>query len=327
MTSRITVIIISAFLIIISCNNTPTSPPPPEPKSKPGKAWTVVNLDSVVGLMDITSSGSIHVAVCSNGEVVRSTDGINWDKIETPATYSLKRVECFDTIFIAVGAGEYIMTSPDGLHWTERRSGNMARSLCDVTHAESNYIAVGGHSASGTSLGDVRISPDGVDWELIEIDFEGWMNGIAWTGEKFISAGHRSGSPFSGEDYSIWTSTNLTEWKLMYTGLAISFAEDICWSGDLLVVVVGTRPGSILTSFDSIQWIVREQELDSRLYSVCWTGNQFVAVGSDGVILTSDDGITWTKRDSGSANGLRGVWGNSDMIIAVGDSQILISYK
>ncbi len=322
MKSRITAIVFSAFLVTVSCSDNSTLSDPP--KAKPGRTWSAIDLHPTTRLTDVTSSGSIHVAVGADGRAFRSTDGINWDEIETPATYALKRVEWFDTLFIAVGSGEYIMTSPDGLIWTERRSGHIMRNISDVTRGDSEFIAVGGHHAADASvLGDVRTSTDGADWSHVDIAFEGWMNGIAWTGDKFVSVGYRSGP----ENYSIWTSTDMIEWTLRRTEFDISFAEDICWSGDLLVAVAGTRPGSILTSPDGIQWTRREQNNDSRLSGVCWTGDQFVAVGSDGLILTSDDGITWKSRETGSTTGLRGVWGNTEMIIAVGGSQILISHK
>jgi hypothetical protein len=322
MKSWITATFIFAFIAAISCSDNSTSSVPP--KNKPGITWKVIDPASASALTDVTSSGSVHIAVGGNGLVLRSADSDNWDKVETPATHSLKRVEWFDTLFIAVGSGEYIMTSPDGLIWTERRSGHIMRNMCDVTRANNEFVAIGGHHAEGaTVLGDVRTSTDGADWNHVDIAFEGWMNGVAWTGEQFVSVGYRSGP----ENYSIWTSADAIEWTLRRIEFVLSFTEDICWSGDLLVAVVGTRPGRILTSPDGMQWTGREQNNDSRLSGICWTGDQFVTVGSDGLILTSNDGITWKSRETGSTTGLRGVWGNSEMIIAVGGSQILTSHK
>ena len=66
------------------------------------------------------------------------------------------------------------------------------------------------------------------------------------------------------------------------------------------------------------------------LYSVVWSGSQFVAVGSSGTILTSPDGHTWTTQTSGTSNSLYGVaWsssGSQSEFVAVGnDGTILAS--
>jgi hypothetical protein len=55
------------------------------------------------------------------------------------------------------------------------------------------------------------------------------------------------------------------------------------------------------------------------LYSVAWTGSQFVAVGAYGNAVTSPDGISWTLRNTGSAtDGFAGVAGTATQIVAVG---------
>ena len=55
-----------------------------------------------------------------------------------------------------------------------------------------------------------------------------------------------------------------------------------------------------------------------ELYSVIFSNNMFIAVGSNGYILTSTDGITWTKRTSGVSVTLYGVAYGNNMFVAVG---------
>ena len=60
--------------------------------------------------------------------------------------------------------------------------------------------------------------------------------------------------------------------------------------------VVAGDNGSILTSPDGIHWTSRYSGDSGALHSVTWTGNQLIAVSSSGTFLTSRDGIDWTRK-------------------------------
>lgn len=72
-------------------------------------------------------------------------------------------------------------------------------------------------------------------------------------------------------------------------------------------------------------WSVVTTPTDRNLWSVCYGGGQFVAVGEAGTILTSPDGLTWTKRSSGNALWLVGVCHGNGLFVVVGDQGTILT--
>lgn len=68
--------------------------------------------------------------------------------------------------------------------------------------------------------------------------------------------------------------------------------------------------------------------VDTRLNDVCWTGDQFVAVGGevgDAVIFTSRDGYSWERQQVPAEFSLWGVTSNDERIVAVGSGNVVYS--
>ena len=288
----------------------------------PGLSWRFVDVpvSSTESLNDVTYSGEAYVAVGNNGVVVRSIDGESWEKVESPAELRLYSVHWFDSMFIAVGEGEFIMTSPDGLDWTVRRQGHPARTICDVVSTGERYLAVGGHfNQLAQLLPDARTSDDAVEWQHVDLDFDGWLGDVIWTGLRFVAVG--------GEDYdrfTIWTSEDGQQWSKVYATSGFHFYESICQS-DKLIVACGGIGQKVLISTDGIYWMPQPQSHLSGVWDVEWTGELFVAVGNSGGIITSPDGLNWTRRQSGVSQSLNGVWGSRERIIAVGGNKAVVS--
>jgi len=103
-----------------------------------------------------------------------------------------------------------------------------------------------------------------------------------------------------------------------YKNLKIEYyLKGVVW-GDNQFVVVGYK-GTILTSPDGINWTQRHADSTQNLHRVAWSGNQFVAVGSNnGSVLVSTDGMTWTSRQimTGQLYGV--AWGHNQFV-AVGE--------
>ena len=92
---------------------------------------------------------------------------------------------------------------------------------------------------------------------------------------------------------------------------------DIVFNGEYYVAV--GEKGSVITSFDGLNWSLGSVGSDKNLYGITWGLNKFVAAGEEGVIFTSEDGKNWTKRDSDISSDIYGIEGNGDKFIAVGD--------
>lgn len=78
--------------------------------------------------------------------------------------------------------------------------------------------------------------------------------------------------------------------------------------------IIVTAPAGTATSTGSFA-------VTSTLFSVTWSGSQFVAVGygASGIILTSPDGVTWTSQVSGTTKQLYGIASSSSQYVTVGD--------
>jgi serine/threonine protein kinase len=72
-------------------------------------------------------------------------------------------------------------------------------------------------------------------------------------------------------------------------------------------------------------WHAQNSGTPSRLWSVAWSGSQFVAVGADGTILTSPDGSAWTAQSSGTSNYLDGIAWSSSQFVVVGWSGTILT--
>ena len=94
--------------------------------------------------------------------------------------------------------------------------------------------------------------------------------------------------------------------------------------GNGTFVAVGGH-GTVLTSSDGINWVLRPSGTDNSLERVTFGNGIFVAVGSAGTILTSVDGINWVPRSSGTIFSLRGVTYGGGLFIAVGDNAYTVA--
>jgi len=75
--------------------------------------------------------------------------------------------------------------------------------------------------------------------------------------------------------------------------------------------------GSIITSADGVNWVLRVPEVMPGLRRIAYGGGQFVATGDGGILLTSTDGINWVQREP------LGIWGYGPNAIAYGDGHFL----
>jgi hypothetical protein len=74
-----------------------------------------------------------------------------------------------------------------------------------------------------------------------------------------------------------------------------------------------------------INWTVQKSGTNMNLYSITWSGNQFVAVGKSSTILTSNNGVDWSPQNAGIANNLNGVTWAKLQFVAVGDAGIILT--
>jgi len=199
--------------------------------------------------------------------------------------------------------------------------------LWDVTNPTNLYVAVGDRAT-------ILTSGNGVDWR-IELPPESNTNtiffGVGGTTNLLVAVGDKG---------SIIVSPNVVTNVIGTNGVVTNFsALGVLWytippptTNDLqgiatttnLFVVTGDR-GTILTSPDGTNWMLRASPTNRFLSSVTpWPGG-WVATGDDGAIVTSPDGITWNLVPSTTTNWLYRVRHLGGKLIAVGQNGIILT--
>ncbi|MBX7211306.1 MAG: PKD domain-containing protein [Verrucomicrobiaceae bacterium] len=128
------------------------------------RPYTGTTIDT--DLSDVASSGSVHVAVGTNGTILRSTDAAaaTWTTVSVPALVgkTLSGISYGAGTFVLVGyvGGNgtcVVYTSPDGSTWTDRSSGSGVASWQDlrkVKYLNNRFVSSGWYSKQ-------RVSTDG----------------------------------------------------------------------------------------------------------------------------------------------------------------------
>ena len=81
-------------------------------------------------------------------------------------------------------------------------------------------------------------------------------------------------------------------------------------------------------------WTARASGTSDYLFSITWSGTQYVAVGGNnytsspprGTIVTSPDGITWTPSTKDVPGNLNCVVWSGSKFVAVGDGGAILPY-
>ena len=244
--------------------------------SEDADAWTVANSITSHGLYGITWSGTRFVAVGSRGTIVYSDDGSDWalGRISHTAGRTLFRLEGVawsGTRFVAVGGiSAFIVHSSDGITWTELKDlhYSLPGNLQDVVWGSSRFVAVG--------LGGVMYSSDGINWTTaVKLHLDD-LEGIAWSGTRFVAVGDVI---MHSDDGINWTKQQRPPFLERYDDF-----DDVAWTGTHFVAVGDT----IMHSGNGIDWtLARSIAPSGNLNGVAGNSSRYVAVGWNGTILHS----------------------------------------
>jgi photosystem II stability/assembly factor-like uncharacterized protein len=211
---------------------------------------------------------------------------------------------------VVVGEGGFIATSDNDTVWRERNSETSA-ILRSVVWTGSIFIAVG-------QRGETLASSDGINWkEGGSADDD--LYSIIWNGQLAIASGDNgmiTRSSISGDSVH-WANREITNTKLRINAMACN--NNI---NNRLYVAVGEQ-GLILTSTDFSYWVsIKVDGVDRDLYSITWTGSEFIIVGEGNMsycaCLTSKDGKNWTVTCAEPGAPLYSVVWSGNAVIAVG---------
>ena len=271
--------------------------------SPDGMSWIErLDLDQFFSLDTIFWDGSQLIAGGDYGEIVTSTDALNW--VTRASAVDFERVRWDGTRLYAVGGPSKLATSPDGINWSFHRTGYSGDFMRDIANSGSRILAAAQTYYMSTTLALDSPWPVHNFFGATTVD-----NGVIWDGTKFVSVGSNGGmrTSIDGISYTYIFNT--------ITGTN-DLLRDIIYTGSQYVVV--GYNGTILTAPDVASWTVQSSGTSSNLLSVAYSGSTYVAVGSTGTVLVSSDAVAWNAATSNTTNTLYNVIWAGDEFMTVG---------
>jgi len=211
----------------------------------------------------------------SNDTIMTSTNGIDWEYVESSPTLALNDIAWspellrFVAVFSNGGGTNAIYTSDDAITWTERASPFI-----------ENFTTI--------------TLPDGTTRTFLEsLTYLNELNCVDWSPELnlFVSIDRRG---------YIITSSNGISWTYRARPNGNEVGTSVCWSPELNLFVAVFESGShrVMISSNGISWQIIEVSFKSW-GDVVWSPQLglFVAVADSGTgnsVMTSPDGTTWT---------------------------------
>jgi hypothetical protein len=231
--------------------------------SPDGISWTLV-FENSKAFKSIASDGSQFVAVGFSGNIVTSSNGVDWTSRTSGTSQTLYSVVWDGSRFVVVGSWGTILTSTNGTNWTAQTSGT-TESLQGIEWDGSLFVAVG-------TKGKILTSPDATTWTSQTSGAFQTLNDIVWSGVKFLVAGQNN-TLLTSSDGITWTSQTIGNF---------GHYQMAQWNGSEFVT---SYDGFLYTSPDGVDWTAQTTG-SSTIKAVAWNQATVIAVGSGGTILT-----------------------------------------
>ncbi|MFC5469513.1 hypothetical protein ACFPPD_12340 [Cohnella suwonensis] len=308
--------------------------------SEDGLHWTKRNTDMKSGLGDVSWGNGTFVAF-NEGAFAVSKDGIAWKKVASPAKDKPFRDLHFGgSAFVAVGDFA-LFTSKDGVKWSSVPSDGIYWSR--IIWVKDRFFIEGSKYSKDKieTIAVFKTSKDGKTWSDV-VGLGPLTSKQYGTFGTFyhLNTLHDGKQYVTYTDIGIFTSVDGVQWKLTKKATIKPFYLTNSAVGNGKLVAVG---GTVDDYYPKAEKVADRGvwSIDSKgayrsnlefgkfpLYDVIWTGNQFFAIGAEGLMMTSKDGIKWSKAASPTketlsriiqANGTYYVTGSNGLIMTSKD--------
>lgn len=271
--------------------------------------YNTVNSDIAInkGNHGLVYASGKYVMVGDNGNIMTSTDAINWTVRTSPTISTINDIIYNGSKFIAVGNSGTILVSSDAITWTKQTAVTSANleSICLVNGI--THVIVG-------SSGCILTSTDYINWTVRTSNTTLELSKVYYASGKTIAVG-LDGTILTSSDTITWTTRTSNSTNDLTT---ITYASS--------KFVVGGYSGTIITSADGITWTVQTSPTTATINDIKYYNSKFILVGSSGVILTSTDAITWTAQVSTTTKALNKIiYANSIYVVAVNEACLVLT--
>lgn len=248
--------------------------------STDGSNWTITNTTVGLPFEAATYGNGKFVLVTSDGEIVTTSDGVNYSLVQFPST-ELFSVAYGNGRFVAVGgsvsAGSTIYTSTDGLNWTSTRSGSAVWNSAIFTR--------GGFYVAGRGNSTLLTSTNGTSWTVVQAGLQilDWQAIAETNGIFAISAINAVGNQYRSSDATTWIKSNFPG----RTDMTIAASSGVFVGIGKENPALFTSPWIIYSSKDAQKWSERSSILGDQTVTVFYANREFYAVSDSGAILVS----------------------------------------
>lgn len=239
----------------------------------------------------------------SKAQLLTSTDGAIFTRIEFPTYTAPSDVVFGQNLFVSVDYYGNILSSSDGQLWTFRKQGTSFKA---ITYGKGRYVAVGS--------GQAMVSTDGLIWTasapLLSVNFQD----ITYGNGLFVAVG-TSGMIYTSPDGLTWTSrvSNTTN---TLSGIAY---------GNGIFVAVGNGGGNVRRSTDGITWTGSGSSSGVNPGSITFGNGQFAIAGGIYVSTTLDGTNPVNRSVPTSIGNLNAIRYINKQYIAVGEKGTIIT--
>lgn len=287
------------------------------------REWTNRPVGVTNDLFAVTFGCDRFVAVGSDGIILVSTDGAQWQRADSPTLATLRGVTCAAGTLVAVGEGGTILTSVNAAEWVPRQSGSSGE-LFSVESGGGQFVAVGRLDTGSGYAGVVLTSTDGVDWTVRDSGVEDPLYAVAFGAGFHLAVGHLSAV----------ASTNGIQWhRVAVPNYSPVYA--IVYGRGLFVTAeddVYTPRQAFSVSDDAVYWRHTTADTDGDAWGATFGTGVFAAVGGltssfddpTNQIVVSADGEHWHSYPVGVVPELRGIAYGLGTFVAVGLSGTLV---
>lgn len=232
----------------------------------------------------VASSRTQVVAVGDNGKIWASTDGVQWTSVPTITSNWLRSIYYTGNLFIAVGENGQLMTSFNGINWVSRNSGT-SEHLNRISSLDNRHLIVGQN-------GIILSSSNGISWVAENSNV---------TDDLFNVALSNSGELIGGNSVALHKTSSTTSWSEIDQGLPDwVWLSSIYWND---AIYLGGRTGLTFqlplneenNSF--INWGTFDNSLRNWIWDLEIAGGEFFAAGDFGTVMTSFRGVKWESLE------------------------------
>ena len=303
----------------------------------------VINSTDVVNkqYVDDASSQTSEIAsqTGNEGKFLTTTDGTStsWDYVSNYQDFTTLGIQTFtvstktNILYIEAigggGGGSAGLSGPtyakNGFTWSLRTSGFGSSSIANIASSGSNYVAndrlylsysTDNITWTARTSGFGTSSINALTYSNNEYLIGGRVETISWTlrtagfgTSSILGLIYGNGIYVSVSSGFIRASTDAVTWVLRtVAGASVPFvsSNDGIYDGtNYFVLGAATNPGRLITSTDTIHWIIRTSGFGTTALQAISYGSgeteKYILGGSAGILRSSTNSISWITRTSG----------------------------